>query len=149
MSASTGPRPDLATNPLASIAYPIAGTTQIWQYQHVGVNSSGYLVPMSDTSGLRYTGMADQSVNNTGANGALTVNVQPPSIEPYATFNATSPLASWVGLHVFFIDDNTVGLAASTSNTICAGRCEWIKVTGTSGQVLVNREDRFTYTTIG
>jgi hypothetical protein len=147
MAASTAPRPDLATNPTQSISYPIAAATQIWQYEHCCVNGSGYLVPAADTSGLKYAGQADNSVNNTGAAGALSVNVQSPELNPYATFNATSPVASWVGSHVFFVDDNTVALAGTTSNTICAGRCELIKVSGTSGSVLVNRTDRFAPTT--
>jgi hypothetical protein len=147
MAASTGPRPDLITNPTVTINYPVKGSTQIWQYEHCCVTNSGLLVPASDTSGLVYVGQASMSVNNTGADGAVTCPVQSPLINPHATFNATSPATSWIGAHVFFIDDNTVGLHGSTSNTICAGRCEAVVLTGTSGQVLVNRTDRYAPTT--
>jgi hypothetical protein len=115
MAASTGPRPDLITNPTVAINYPVQGSTQIWQYEHCCVTNSGLLVPASDTSGLVYVGQASMSVNNTGADGAVTCPVQSPLINPHATFNATSPATSWIGAHVFFIDDNTVGLHGSTS----------------------------------
>ena len=147
MAASTQARPDLQTNPTVSMDYPVATNTQIWQYEHCCVNAAGYLVPASDTAGLLYVGQARMSVNNTGANGAVSCPVESIHVNPYATFNAVTPLPAWVGQHLFFTDDNTVALTGSTSHTVCAGRCETILITGATGSVRVDRTDRFAPTT--
>lgn len=53
------------------IAYPVKTNVKIWKGALVCVDSTGYLVPASDTANLRFVGVAFESVDNTGgANGA-------------------------------------------------------------------------------
>ncbi|MCS7301510.1 MAG: DUF2190 family protein [Fimbriimonadales bacterium] len=53
------------------IAYPVKTNARIWKGALVCVDSTGFLVPATDASGLRFVGVAFESVDNTGgANGA-------------------------------------------------------------------------------
>ena len=53
------------------VAYPVKANARIWKGALVCVDSTGYLVPASDTANLRCVGVAFESVDNTGgANGA-------------------------------------------------------------------------------
>lgn len=53
------------------IAYPIKANTKIWKGALVCVDDTGYLVPAADASGLKFTGVALESMDNTGgADGA-------------------------------------------------------------------------------
>ncbi|MCS6918818.1 MAG: DUF2190 family protein [Fimbriimonadales bacterium] len=48
------------------IAYPVKANAKIWKGALVCVDSTGYLVPASDSAGLRFVGVAFESVDNTG-----------------------------------------------------------------------------------
>ena len=48
------------------VAYPVKANTRIWKGALVCVDSTGYLVPASDTANLRFVGVAFESVDNTG-----------------------------------------------------------------------------------
>jgi hypothetical protein len=53
------------------VAYPVKANARIWKGALVCIDSTGYLVPASDTANLRFVGVAFESVDNTGgANGA-------------------------------------------------------------------------------
>jgi hypothetical protein len=53
------------------VAYPVKANARIWKGALVCVDSTGYLVPASDTANLRFVGVAFESVDNTGgASGA-------------------------------------------------------------------------------
>jgi hypothetical protein len=53
------------------VAYPVKANARIWKGALVCVDSTGYLVPASDTVNLRFVGVAFESVDNTGgASGA-------------------------------------------------------------------------------
>jgi hypothetical protein len=54
--------------------YPVKGSTTIYKGGLVAL-SAGYLVPVSSTTGLIATGCADQTVVNSGADGAKTCDV--------------------------------------------------------------------------
>lgn len=55
---------------------PAAAATRIFKGTLVGVNASGYLVPMSDTAGLLFAGVALEGADNSaGANGARSLRV--------------------------------------------------------------------------
>lgn len=146
MSAATANRPDLASAPVAWIEYPVADNVHIYQYTYICVTTAGYATPAADTSTLRFIGQAIVEADNTISGhtlGGITVKVVPPSVEPFCYMNAATPIATWVGEHMYFLDDNTVGLTGDTSNTICAGQCVAIVKTGSSGIVLVDTTERF------
>ncbi|CUU36927.1 MAG: hypothetical protein K6U12_01190 [Armatimonadetes bacterium] len=100
------------------VAYPVAGNTQIWKGALVCVNSGGYLVPASDTSGLRFVGVAFESVDNlNGENGAKRCRVIKRGSFIYhrvGTFTQAD-----VGTTVRAVSDNEV--AKSTTHNVQVG----------------------------
>ena len=100
----------------------VASTTQIYLNQLVGVNASGYLLPMSDTAGLIFMGQSNNNVLGGATNGTVSANVSPPE-DPnvkYRIMDCTGAAQSWVGSLVYFTDDHTVAL--SSTNSLAAGR---------------------------
>lgn len=155
MAASTADRFDLKLNRGPWYAIPVAASTNIYQGTMVavtasGTNGTGLLTPLADTAGLRFVGMARQQVLNTGTTGGeVSCQVEPISILGRLLLNAATPLQSWVGRLLFAIDDHTVGLAASTSNTIAVGRCVAVWSTGSTGSVIVDTHDQSNPSTTG
>jgi hypothetical protein len=138
-TASSANRPDLISSKVQYVAYPVYTATHIYQYTHVGLNSGGYLVPMSDDAALTYVGQAMQEVNNTGASAALYCNVVPFIAEPFQVFDAISPaIATWLGLLVYWTSDYQVALTASSTYKNVAGQVVEILSTATAGKVRVN-----------
>src|SRR5574341_1325968 len=56
--------------------FKIAAATKPFNGGLACVNSAGYLVPGSNTAGLRCVGVCDKTVDNTGAAGALSTDCQ-------------------------------------------------------------------------
>lgn len=57
-------------------SYKVDGGSVIYKETLVGVNAAGYLVPMSDTSGLEFVGVAFETVDNSaGSDGDLSCRV--------------------------------------------------------------------------
>lgn len=108
-------------------SYPVAASTKIYAGSLVAVNASGYAVPAADAAGLKVVGVAKSQVDNSsGANGALTVNVESDIL---ARFNASSITQAMVGQVMYVVDDNTFDDAVGT-NGIKAGRlAEFISTT--------------------
>ena len=101
------------------LAYPVNGTSKIYAGALVCVDADGYLVPGADTAGLIFVGWATQQVDNTsGDDGDLNCTVQRRGLVKCAIAAATQ---ANVGDSVFLVDDNTVGLAATTTNDIYCG----------------------------
>ncbi|MFN7016611.1 MAG: hypothetical protein ACK4P5_05490 [Fimbriimonadales bacterium] len=48
------------------VAYPVKANAKIWKGALVCVDNTGYLVPAADAAGLRFVGVAFESVDNTG-----------------------------------------------------------------------------------
>jgi hypothetical protein len=122
MAVATADLIESVTKVVSWIPYPIAASTQIWQYELVCVNSSGYLVPASNTSGLIFAGYSitpgAQANNLGGANGAFNVSVIPAGVGPdsiYYIMTASGATQSWVGSVVYFTDNATVALTATNS----------------------------------
>lgn len=68
-----------STNEIAngarSIVLPVKGSTTIYQGAIVAVDASGYAIPGKKATGLKAAGRAEETVVNTGADGALTIRV--------------------------------------------------------------------------
>jgi len=103
--------------------FPVYTNTHIYANVQCAVNSSGYLVQVSDTSGLLPVGTSLEEVNNgTGASGALSCPVVPigqGDVNGWFVFNCSGATQAWVGTLVYFTDDVTV--AQSSSHSIVAG----------------------------
>jgi hypothetical protein len=123
MAASTAARDSAVSRLIGKIPYKVKGSTKVYRNCHVCVNA-GYLQLAADTAGQTYVGLCVQDVDNSaGADGDLSALVQPPALEPYHEFDCSSAAqATWLDVLVYFVDDHTVALAATTTNDIPAGR---------------------------
>ncbi len=100
------------------VAYLVKGGVHIWKGALVCVDSTGYLVPASDTANLRFVGVAFESADNTnGANGAKKCRVIKRGTFVYNRSGAFSQ--SDLGTVVNAVSDNEV--AKTTTNNIAVG----------------------------
>ena len=143
-AASTADRFDIAKQlgPVY-IEYDVAASTTLYQGTLVCTDGSGNLVQASDTASLLFAGMAQQAVDNSGgAAGAKTCRVEPPQNLGVLELDAVSPAKTWLGLLVYFSDDHTVALKATTTNDIVVGRVIRVPNTAAAGKVWVDTTDR-------
>jgi hypothetical protein len=91
--------------------YPVYTNTHIYAGSLVGINSSGYLVPMSVSTTLTCVGMALETVdNNPGNSGALYCQVQQ-GVARWA--NGSSITLASVNALAYADDDQTVSTTAT------------------------------------
>lgn len=101
------------------LAFPVNGTSKIYAGALVCVDADGYLVPGADTAGLIFQGIAMQQRDNaSGDDGDQLCVVQRRGLVKCAIAAATP---ANIGDSVFLVDDETVGLAATTTNDIYCG----------------------------
>ena len=101
------------------LAFPVNGTSKIYAGALVCVDADGYLVPGADTAGLIFQGIAMQQRDNaSGDDGDQLCVVQRRGLVKCAIAAATQ---ANIGDSVFLVDDNTVGLSATTTNDIYCG----------------------------
>ncbi|HCU69238.1 MAG TPA: hypothetical protein DGF30_08440 [Desulfomicrobium sp.] len=99
--------------------FPVDDGDKIYAGALVCVNADGYLVPGGDTAGLIFVGVSEEQKDNTsGDDGDLTCSVRRRGLFRCAIAAATQ---ANVGDNVFLVDDQTVGLAATTTNDIFCG----------------------------
>ncbi len=83
------------------------------------VSATGYAKKAGDNVGEKFLGVADKSAkNSTGAAGAKKVRVWSRGVFPFACSGANQ---TWVGQKVYAVDDQTVALAATTTNDVLVG----------------------------
>jgi hypothetical protein len=116
-------------------AHPVADGAHIFKGSLVCAGTDGYAIPGADTSGLSFLGVALEEADNTaGGDGELTVKVLTQGVFSFAK-TGTITQAN-IGAKVYIADDQTVALAAATTNDIPCGRIEaldgssslWIRV---------------------
>lgn len=99
----------------------VAATTKIFYGTMIARNAAGYVVPASDTAGLKVIGIAQQFVDNTaGADGALTVDYIT-GVTAEVGNNAGAILQASHHTLCTAADDNSVTTAAITANDIIVG----------------------------
>lgn len=97
--------------------YPVAASTTIYKGALVAINSSGYLVPASDTAGLRLAGVAMEGKDNSsGSNGDLECKCAVTGVFPVVASSITQAM---VGRMLYIVDDQTVD--ETTTNWVPAG----------------------------
>ena len=102
------------------ISLPVDDGDVIYAGAIVCLNADGYAVPGSDTAGLKMAGIAREKADNSaGADGAVSVILRRQGIFKM-TFSAAITQAA-VGADACIVDDQTVALAATTTNDIVAG----------------------------
>lgn len=120
MAALTADRKRVATDALGGVPYPVAASTTIYAGACVCVNSSGYAIAGSDTSGLRFVGIAVEQVDNSsGSNGDLDVVCEFGQVERGLT--AASMTQATVGAIAVISDDQTVTTGTAATNDVRCG----------------------------
>ncbi len=93
--------------PVEIVSHPVAGSTTIYKGALVGFNSSGFLVPMDHSVGsLTFAGIAQETVVNSGANGAKNAKVIKNGSGVFA--DAGSATQASAGKEVYAKTDNEV-----------------------------------------
>lgn len=109
-------------------SYPIAASTTIYAGTMVALNASGYLVPVTTTTGLRGVGMAmtrgglDRWDNSTGAAAAFRVEVEEGL---FAFGNGDSIGLGDEGKPLYGTDDQTVAKSSSAGTKSPVGRARF------------------------
>ena len=99
--------------------YPMAAATTIYGGSLVMANASGYAVPGADTASCVFLGVAKERYDNSdGLASAVTAIVKRHGCFIFA---CTGMAITDVGKAVYLVDDQTVGLAGTTTNDIFCG----------------------------
>lgn len=103
------------------ISVPVAASTKVEKGKMAAVNSNGYAVEASDAAGLKVLGRFEETVDNTGGNGALWVRVRRKR-SFWWTNDPTNPItqAQMYGSAIVKSDES-VCTAAGATNDIVAG----------------------------
>ncbi|MBA2718924.1 MAG: hypothetical protein H0U52_06755 [Chloroflexi bacterium] len=112
-----------------TIVAKLAAATKIYRGALVGKNAAGFVVPASDTAGLKIIGIADEQVDNTaGAAGDKEIRLTT-GVAKFLNFGADPVVQA--DMHGFCVvaDDNTVRNAGAV-NDIRAGIVELIESDG-------------------
>lgn len=125
----------------ARITVPVKGNTTIYQGALVALDAGGFAVPGQKATGLTAVGRAEETVNNTGADGDIAIQVQrgvfiydnsatgkvtqalvlkPCYMADDQTVTATATGASVAGL-VIAADTETVTVQIGTGLTVASG----------------------------
>jgi hypothetical protein len=87
------------------VLYKIAASTTIYKGALVALKTDGYLIPIAHgTANLRFAGIAEETVINSGADGAASVRVS----KSGSFAIAGTAVQADVGKEVYAVDDATV-----------------------------------------
>jgi hypothetical protein len=101
-------------------SYPVNEGSKIFAGALVAFDTNGDIIPGADTAGLVFAGVSLEYIDNSGgADGALNVLVRRKGV--YRMKSSSSLTKANVGNKVFLVDDQTVGLAATTTNDVFCG----------------------------
>lgn len=94
---------------------------KIWEGAIVSVNAAGYATNGSDAANDVFVGIAEETVDNaSGAAGDKSIKVRRNGIYTFV-FSGTATIAD-VNTPVYIVDNQTVALAATTTNDVLIGR---------------------------
>jgi len=104
-----------------TLVLPVKGATTIYQGSIVALNANGYAIPGATAADLTAAGRAEETVQNTGADGAAVIKVS----RGVFVFENTSTTANKItAAHVLkdcYIEDDQTVTALSTGASV-AGR---------------------------
>lgn len=101
------------------LSCPVVASDIIYGGSLIACNAAGYALPGADTVGLIFLGVAAaRADNSSGSAGDKDVTFWRKGVFLFAIAAATQ---ANVGDTVYLVDDQTVGLAATTTNDIACG----------------------------
>jgi hypothetical protein len=104
------------------IVLGVAAATVLEAGKLGAVNAAGYVVPASNTAGLKVMGRIEQHVDNSaGADGDLQVEIRRRKAFKYKNSSGSAVTGADIGGRVMVENSETVAHAAS--NSIDAGKC--------------------------
>lgn len=111
-----------STNFQQGIVYPFKqAAVKIWEGALVSVNAAGYATNATDAANDVFVGIADETVDNSaGSAGDKTIKVRRTGVYDMV-FSGTATIAD-VNTPVYVVDNQTVALAATTTNDVLVGR---------------------------
>ncbi len=128
------------------INYKIAAV-KVYKGALVGVNTSGYLVPMShETASLKFVGVANETVDNSAGNaGDKNVNVTKSGSFVFKAAASFSPVQGDVGKELYANSDWEVQISTSgLDNSFKVGRISALETTSTGASGVRLRIDDYT-----
>ena len=96
------------------VAYKMSNV-KIWKGALVGVNASGFLVPMAHgTANLKFVGVASESVDNlSGSAGGVSLNVTKSGSFVFAPQSGFTPAVTDLGKEAFAYTDNDIQVSTT------------------------------------
>lgn len=116
----------------------LQGAESIFEGALVAINAAGYAVNAGDDANAVVIGVADESVDNSGgAAGDLSIKVRRSGVFTFVA--AWSAAQADVNTLVYAVDNQSVDLAATTTNDVLVGRVVEVL---SSSKVRVDIRDR-------
>ena len=112
------------------IAVPIATAKKIFAGSLVAANATGYATPGAVAATLTYLGRAEETVDNTGADGALSVLVRRGKAFKFANSAADAVTQASMGKVCYIEDDQTVSATSDTLARSAAGKVIGVETDG-------------------
>ena len=104
-------------------AHQVKGATTIYKGSLICAESTGFAVPGADSAGNTFLGVAlEDADNSAGSDGDLSVRLQAIGVFSFAKSGAIT--IADLGANLYIADDQTLALAATTTNDVLAGRLE-------------------------
>jgi hypothetical protein len=128
------------------VSYKLA-TAKIYKGALVGINSSGYIVKMDNgTAGLKYVGVANETVDNSAGNaGDRSMNITKSGSFVFKAASGFTPGIADLGKEVYANTDWEVQiLTAGLTNTYKVGTIVAIESTSTGASGVRIRIDNYT-----
>ena len=90
------------------VAVPMATGKKVFAGSLVAIDANGYATPGASVATLTYFGRAEETVNNTGANGATTVQVRRKKAFQWKNSGTDAVVQADLGKTCYIEDDQTV-----------------------------------------
>jgi hypothetical protein len=115
-------------------AHPVKGSTHLYKNGLVCSSAAaGLAIPGADVAGLVFLGIAQEEVNNTGADSAVNVKLLTEGSFKFA--KSGTIVRADIGRKLYIVDDDTVGLYATPTHKVPCGTLEaidgsevWVKI---------------------
>jgi hypothetical protein len=109
---------------------PIKAATKVYAGSMGAIDANGLLVPMSTSTTLKGVGRVERTVNNAGANGALSADVKP-GIFRWGNSSAGDLITlADIGNDCYGVDDQTVAKTNGGTTRSVAGKIHDVDAQG-------------------
>lgn len=118
MAALTGPRDTAELAGVRHLVLPVKGSATIYQGSLVALDANGFAIPGAKATGLTVAGRAEETVQNTGADGSATVSVTRGAFVWDNTATTADKLTAAHILRPCYMEDDQTVTALSTGASV-------------------------------